>query len=73
MRSFGAQSTINSYLSRSLVGVRGSCLIVNMPGSTGGAKDSLTALEPVLDHALTSLTGPFDHDRPSASNPRAKS
>ena len=66
MRSYGARSTPNSYLSRSVVGVRKGCLIVNMPGSRGGALDSLTALEPVLEHALTSLAGPFDHDAKGA-------
>jgi molybdenum cofactor synthesis domain-containing protein len=62
MRARGARSTPFSYLSRAVSGVRGGCLIVNVPGSPGGALDSLAALEPVLDHALATLAGPFDHD-----------
>jgi molybdopterin biosynthesis enzyme MoaB len=53
-------------LSRAVVGVRGRCLIVNLPGSPKGALESLDALVPVLDHALETLAGPFDHDAPEA-------
>ena len=48
-------------LSRGVVGVRGRTLIVNLPGSPKGALESLAAIEPVLDHALETLAGPFDH------------
>ncbi len=63
MRSQGGRATPYAYLSRSMAGVLKRCLIVNLPGSPGGALDSLAALEPVLDHALATLAGPFDHDR----------
>lgn len=63
MRAEGARSTPFAYLSRSVAGVRTRCLIVNLPGSPRGALDSLAALEPILDHALTTLAGPFDHDK----------
>ena len=36
-------------------------LIVNLPGSPKGALESLEAIVPVLDHALETLAGPFDH------------
>ncbi len=62
MRSEGARSTPMAYLSRAVAGVLRRCLIVNLPGSPGGALDSLAALEPILDHALVTLAGPFDHD-----------
>jgi len=44
-----------------VVGVRGRSLIVNLPGSPNGALESIEAIVPVLDHALETLAGPFDH------------
>jgi molybdopterin adenylyltransferase len=61
MRSEGAKSTPLAYLSRSVVGVMGRCLVVTLPGSTRGAIESLEALVPILDHALDTLAGPFEH------------
>jgi molybdenum cofactor synthesis domain-containing protein len=61
MRAAGRAVTPLADLSRAVVGVRGRCLIVNLPGSPKGALESLAAIEPVLDHALETLAGPFDH------------
>lgn len=61
IRSEGARSTQFAYLSRGVAGVLKRCLIVNLPGSPRGALDSLAALLPVLDHALVTIAGPFDH------------
>lgn len=61
MRAEGRASTPFAALSRGVVGVLGRTLIVNTPGSPKGALESLTALVPVLDHALETLAGPFDH------------
>lgn len=44
-------------LSRGLAGVAGRTMIVNLPGSTGGARDGLAVLAPVLAHAVQQLHG----------------
>jgi molybdenum cofactor synthesis domain-containing protein len=62
MRADGRAKTPLAILSRAVVGVRGRALIVNLPGSPRGATESLASLEPVLDHALETLAGPFEHD-----------
>jgi molybdenum cofactor synthesis domain-containing protein len=61
MRAAGRRSTPMADLSRSVAGVRGGSLIVNLPGSPKAALESLEAIVPVLDHALETLAGPFDH------------
>jgi len=65
MRAAGRARTPMADLSRGVVGIRGRTLIVNTPGSPRGALDSLTAIEAVLDHAIETLAGPYDHgERP---------
>jgi molybdopterin adenylyltransferase len=61
MRAEGRRHTPLADLSRAVVGVRDRALIVNLPGSPEGAMESLEAIVPVLDHALETLAGPFDH------------
>ena len=61
MRAAGRATTPFADLSRGVVGVRGGCLIVNLPGSPRGALESLEAVVAVLDHALDTLAGPYDH------------
>ena len=61
MRAAGRAITPMADLSRAVVGVRRGSLIVNLPGSPKGAIESLAAIEAVLDHALETLAGPYDH------------
>ena len=56
-RAIGAVSTPMAYLSRGVAGTLGESLIINLPGSTTGATDSLRALVPVLAHAVDSMKG----------------
>jgi molybdenum cofactor synthesis domain-containing protein len=44
-------------LSRGLAGVAGRSLIVNLPGSSGAARDGMAVLAPVLAHAVSQLRG----------------
>jgi molybdenum cofactor synthesis domain-containing protein len=64
MRAFGRTRTPLADLSRSMAGVLGTTLVIAVPGSKGGALDSLTALEPLLDHALETLGGHTQHLTP---------
>lgn len=48
-------------LSRGVVGSVGASLVVNLPGSPRGAVENLTALLPILPHALALLAGDTEH------------
>jgi len=61
MRQRGLEKTPMSSLSRSLGGVRGTCLILCVPGSVKGAVESLEAVLPILPHAIGQLHGRTGH------------
>jgi molybdenum cofactor synthesis domain-containing protein len=52
-------------LSRGRAGLAGRTLIVNLAGSTGGVRDGMAVLAPVLRHAVDQARG-GDHPRPAA-------
>ncbi len=57
MRYYGLQQTPKAMLSRAVAGIRGKTLIINLPGSVKGVRESLEAVLPVMDHALDILVG----------------
>lgn len=62
MRAASLEKTKYAMLSRSVVGTRGSTLIINLPGSPKGVRECLEVLTPVLPHALEILSGKMgDH------------
>jgi molybdenum cofactor synthesis domain-containing protein len=63
IRAAGVAAGIPSaMLSRGLAGLAGEVLIVNLPGSSGGVKDGMQVLTPVLAHAVDQARG-GDHPR----------
>ena len=63
LRSAGAAAGVPAaILSRGVAGVAGRTLIVNLPGSTGGVRDGMAVLAPVLAHAVAQING-GDHAR----------
>jgi molybdopterin adenylyltransferase len=61
MRAAGLEHTPYSILSRGLCGIRGRTLILNLPGSPSGARQSLQAVIEILPHAVDLLAGKTDH------------
>lgn len=57
MRAASLKKTPHAMISRAMVGVRRSCLIINLPGSPRGVKENLSVLLPALHHALSKLGG----------------
>ncbi|MFL6095521.1 MAG: molybdenum cofactor biosynthesis protein B [Blastococcus sp.] len=62
IRRYGAENGVpTAVLSRGLAGVAGRTLIVNLPGSTGGVRDALAVLGPLLPHVVSQLRGGDHH------------
>ena len=63
IRAYSRDKVPAAALSRGVAGVTGCTLIVNLPGSTGGAKDGLAVLGPILRHTVAQIHG-GDHRKP---------
>jgi len=57
VRRYGEPQVPTSVLSRGLAGTAGRTLVVNLPGSTGGVRDGLAVLGPLLPHVVSQLRG----------------
>lgn len=57
LRAAGLRKTPHAMLSRAVAGVRGSTLIVNLPGSPRAVQENLEVLIPALGHAVELLQG----------------
>jgi molybdenum cofactor synthesis domain-containing protein len=65
IRAGGAAAGIPAAtLSRGIAGLAGTVLVVNLPGSTGGVRDGMAVLGPILAHAVDQAHG-GDHPRPA--------
>jgi molybdopterin biosynthesis enzyme MoaB len=61
MRHAGAANTPTAWLSRAVAGLKGSTLIVNLPGSERGAVESLDAIIGLIKHGMEIAAGGHEH------------
>lgn len=67
MRSIGAVRNSFAWLSRGIAGLRGHTLIVNLPGSERGARESLESILPLIEHAIAIAAGGKSHPQTPAA------
>lgn len=61
MRIETMKNTPTAILSRAVAGIRGNCLIVNLPGSPKGVQECFEVIKPVLNHAINLISGNTRH------------
>jgi len=57
MRRESAHITAHAMISRAVAGIRGTSLIINLPGSPKGVRENLTTVLPALKHAIEKIKG----------------
>ncbi len=57
MRFEGLKKTSRAMLSRAVAGVKGECLIINLPGSPKAVQEGLDVVIDVLPHAIDKIKG----------------
>lgn len=57
MRAKSLEKTPHAIISRAIAGIRGRCLIINLPGSPKGAIENLEAIWPAVPHAVDKIQG----------------
>jgi molybdenum cofactor synthesis domain-containing protein len=55
MRQESLKKVRTAMLSRGTAGIRGTTLIVNLPGSLNGVRENLSVLQPILDHTVEKI------------------
>ena len=55
MRGESLKITPHAMLSRAVAGIRGNCLIINLPGSPKAAAENFLVVQPVVEHAVQLL------------------
>lgn len=57
----GRENIATAVLSRAVAGITGRTFVMTLPGSTGGVKDGVTTLRPILNHIVEQLEGSHEH------------
>mgnify|MGYP001592996308 CR=1 FL=1 len=65
LRAQGLKATPHAMLSRGVAGVRGRCLIINLPGSPKAVREGMEVVRPALVHAIELLRGEYTEHPPS--------
>ncbi len=71
MRATSLQISPHAMLSRAVCGIRGTTLIINLPGSPRGATENLRVILPALPHAVALLRGDPEAEAGHAFKPHS--